>query len=162
MKKWLSIIVILLIVAFASGCTTQPQTYSGNGVTFQYPGDWSKDYKNDIQQSFGNSATVLVSLGKDNAGVVVAKMNITGVSINSLSSAFKSSMQSSGYQTVSEKTKTVDGVTAQELVIKDTSSGLYGSCVFLEKNGVIYFIMVGTQNNDQATVDMVLNSFKVQ
>ncbi len=162
MKKYISIIAILLIVAFASGCTSQPQTYSSNGITFQYPGDWSKDYKSDLQGSFGNSATVLVSLGKDNAGVVVAKMNITGVSVNDLTSAFKSSMQSSGYQIVSENSRNIDGINTQEIVLKETSSGIYGSCLFFQKNGAIYFIMVGTQSNDTETVDMILNSFKVQ
>lgn len=151
-----------IVVVFAAGCTTQPQTYNSNGLSFQYPGDWNKDYKNDIQQSFGDSADVLVSLGKDNAGIVVAKIKISGVTVNDLASAFKSSMQSSGYEFVSEKTRTVDGVNALEIVIKETSSGIYGSCVFFQKNGVIYFIMIGTSNNDQTTVDMILNSFKVQ
>lgn len=162
MKKWISILSVILIVIFASGCTIQPQTYNNNGISFQYPGDWNKDYKNDVQQNLGNSATVLVSLGKNNAGVVVAKMNTNGVNVNDLTSAFKSNMETSGFQFISQNTKAVDGVNIQELVLKDNSSRLYGSYVFLEKNNDIYLIIVETPNNDQTTVNMVLNSFKVQ
>lgn len=162
MKKWISILSVILIVIFASGCTIQPQTYNNNGISFQYPGDWNKDYKNDVQQNLGNSATVLVSLGKNNAGVVVAKMDTTGVNVNDLTSAFKSNMETSGFRFISQNAKTVDGTNIQELILKDNSSGLYGSYVFLQKNNDIYLIIVETPNNDHATVNMVLNSFKVQ
>lgn len=162
MKKWISVLAVILIVIFTSGCTAQPLNYSSNGISFQYPGDWNKDYKNDVQQNLGNSATVIVSLGKNDAGVVVAKMNITGVNVSDLMSAFKSNMETSGFQFISQNSKTVDGVNIQELVLKDNSSGLYGSYVFLQKNNDIYLIIVETPNNDHSTVDMVLNSFKVQ
>lgn len=164
MKKWISIISILLVVVFAAGCTTQPQTYNGNGISFQYPGDWSTDYKSDIQQSFGSSANVLASLGKDNSGIAVAKVNATGISVstNQLVSTVKSSLQSGGFQVVSEKTRTVDGANANEIVLKDNSTGLYGSFTIFKKNNDIYLIMIATPDNNQQTVDMILNSFKIQ
>jgi hypothetical protein len=164
MKKIIPIIAMLLVVVFASGCTTQPQTYNSNGVSFQYPGDWNTNYKSDIQQSFGSSANVLVSLGKGDSGMAVAKVNASGINISTeeLISAFKSSLQSSGFQTVSEKTRTVDGVSANEVVLKDNSTGLYGSFTIFKKNNDIYLIMIATPDNNQQTVDMVLNSFKIQ
>lgn len=162
MKRWASLIAILLIVSFASGCITQPKTYNDNGITFQYPEDWNTDYKNNVQKMLGSSTTVLDSLGKNGAGVVVAKMNITGVDLNELTSIFKSSMQLNGYQFISEKNRTVDGSNVQETVLKENSSQMYGSCIFLQKNNETYLIIVGTPDNDKSTVDMILNSFKVQ
>ncbi|MGZ7050098.1 MAG: PsbP-related protein [Methanobacterium sp.] len=161
MKRWAPIIIILLIVIFISGCV-QPQIYNSNGISFQYPGDWKNDYKSNVQNSFGNSATVLVSLGKENNGVVVCKMNTPQVNLNDLNSIFKSNMQYNGYQFISENKRTVDGNDVQEIIFKENSSGIYGSCVFLQNNNETYLIIVGTPNNDKSTVNMVLDSFKVQ
>ncbi|MGZ7109459.1 MAG: hypothetical protein ACXVHW_10850, partial [Methanobacterium sp.] len=126
MKRWAPIIIILLIVIFISGCV-QPQIYNSNGISFQYPGDWNNDYKSNVQNSFGNSATVLVSLGKENNGVVVCKMNTPQVNLNDLNSIFKSNMQYNGYKFISENNMTVDGNDVQEIIFKENSSGIYGS-----------------------------------
>ena len=165
MKKWISIIAIMLVVVFAAGCTdSSPKTYTGNGISFQYPADWSTDYKSDFQDSLGSSGTVLVSLGKDNAGIAVAKMDLgtAQVSASKFASAFKSSASSGGLTFVSEKTVTVAGNTGYEKVFKYTenSSSMYASCIFFENSNDLYLLMIGTSDNDQKTVDMILNSFK--
>lgn len=166
MKKWITILAVILVAVFAAGCTSSsgPKTYNSNGISFQYPGDWSTDYKSDIQESLGNSANVSVSLGKDDAGMAVAnaEMGSVNVPLDTLASAFKSGLQSGGFTISSEKTRTVDGSTAKEFVIKDNQSGLYGSFTLFKKNNDIYFIMIATPDNNQQTVDMILNSFKVQ
>ncbi|CEL23772.1 hypothetical protein [Methanobacterium formicicum] len=46
MKRLIYILTVVLLVVMASGCTTSDEwasnkTYSGNGVTFTYPGTWS-------------------------------------------------------------------------------------------------------------------------
>ncbi|MBI5679889.1 MAG: hypothetical protein HZC47_03210 [Methanobacterium sp.] len=165
MKKWIAILAVLLVVVCASGCTSQPQTYSGNGITFQYPGDWSGNWTSEIQQSVGSSSTVLTSLGKDNAGMAVAKVNIGSVpiSIADLTSTMKSGFQSAGYQSVTEKTRTVSGENATEIDFKYNVSSTqnYGSFTFFKKNTDIYMIMISTPDNNQQTIDMILNSFKV-
>ncbi|MGZ7160695.1 MAG: hypothetical protein ACXVHR_09485, partial [Methanobacterium sp.] len=84
------------------------------------------------------------------------------VNLNDLNSIFKSNMQYNGYKFISENNMTVDGNDVQEIIFKENSYGIYGSCVFLQKNNKTYLIIVGTPNNDKSTVDMVLDSFKVQ
>ncbi|MGF7119471.1 PsbP-related protein [Methanobacterium oryzae] len=164
MKKWISIIAIMLVVVCAAGCIdSSPKTYTGNGLSFQYPADWSS-YESDLQKSMGSSGDVLVSLGKGDEGVFVAKMNLgtAQVSASEFADAFKSSASSGRLTFVSEKTVTVDGSTGYEKVFKYTenSTQLYASCTFVKNNGTIYMILIGTPNNDQETVDMILNSFK--
>jgi hypothetical protein len=106
---------------------------------------------------------VLVTLGKDNSGMAVAKANIgsANISASTLSSGFKTIIQSK-YQYISNKTVTVDGINATQLVIKDNSTGDHGSLTFLNKNNSIYIIMISTPDNNQQTIDMILNSFKFQ
>ncbi len=159
--KWLSIMIIIGMITFISGCI-QPQTFNESGISFQYPGDWNTDYKNSIQNNFGNSATVLVSLGKDNSGVVVCSMNLGQINLNDLSSIFKSNMQYMGYQLISENNRTVDGNNVTENIFKENQTGIYGSLTFLQKNNKTYLIIVGTPNKDKSTVDMILNSLKIQ
>lgn len=164
MKKGIAIVTILLAVVLAAGCIDSgPKTYSGNGVSFQYPSDWSTNYKSDFQEGLGSSGDALVSLGKDDAGVAVAKMNLGSVQVTAadIASALKTTTQSSGFTFISESTRTVDGVKAYESTFKQTSSGLYASFTFLEKNGGLYAIIVATPSNDKQTVDLILNSFKV-
>lgn len=154
----------MLVVVCAAGCIdSSPKTYTGDGISFQYPADWGS-IESDFQKSIGSSGDVLVSLGEDDEGIVVAKMDLgtAQVSASQFASAFKSSASSGGLDFVSEKTVTVAGGTGYEKVFKYTqnSSQMYASCIFLENNNSLYMIMIGTPNNDQETVDLILNSFK--
>ena len=164
MKKWIPILAVLLVVVCASGCTTQPQTYSGNGITFQYPGDWGTNWTSSAQGSFGSSGNVLASFGKDKNGVAVVKVNTGGINLdaNTLTSAFRSAFQSQGQAT--EKTRTVGGVNATEwnMQINSANGTEYGSFTILKNNADVYMIIIGTSDNNQQTVDLILNSFKFQ
>jgi hypothetical protein len=164
MEKWISIIALILVVVFASGCTAQSsaKTYSSNNISFQYPGNWSTDYNSSLQ-NLGNEGDVLVTLGKDNSGMAVAKADTgsSNISASTLASGFKTIIQSK-YQYISNKTVTVDGINATQLVIKDSSNGDYGSLTFLNKNNSIYIIMISTPDNNLQTINMILNSFKFQ
>lgn len=168
MKKLIPILAVLLVVVCASGCTTQPQTYTGNGITFQYPGDWGSNWTSDVQQSLGSSGSVLVSFGKDNAGVAVAKVPMgslaSSISLADLSSAMKTGFQSAGYQSVTEKNRTVGGISATEIDFKYTanSTDTYGSFTLFKSSNDVYMIMIATPDNNQQTIDMILNSFKIQ
>lgn len=50
-KVIIPVLIIILAVVAISGCTEQAQnkTYSANGVTFQYPGNWSELMKLNIR-----------------------------------------------------------------------------------------------------------------
>ena len=164
MKKWISIIGVILVVVFVSGCTAQSsaKTYSGNNISFQYPGNWSTDYNSSLQ-NFGSEGDVLVKLGKNDSGMGVAKANIgsSNLSAATMASEFETLIQSK-YQIISNKTVIVDGINATQIVMKDNSNGDYGSLTFLNKNNSIYIIMISTPDNNQQTINMILNSFKFQ
>ncbi len=163
MKKWIPIIAILMIVAFASGCTSQPQTYTGNGITFQYPGDWKPMNSSNIQAAFGNSGMVLVTLGIEGGGAGVNVMKITApeLTINDVISVVRSGATSGGNQLISESTRTIDGVSATVITDKNPN-GVYYTNAIVQKNNVIYDILIASPNSDQANVDLILNSFKIQ
>lgn len=162
MKKWIPILAILIVVAFASGCTAQTQTYNSNGITFQYPGDWSNTNTSSAQAIFGNSATILASLGKEGAGTGIIVMKIhPELNLNDVIDTVRSSATSGGYQLISETTRIVDGVNAT-VINEKSANGVYYTNVALQKNNSIYDIMIASPNSDQANVDMILNSFKVQ
>lgn len=165
MKKWITIIGLILVVVFASGCTAQSsaKTYNGNNISFQYPENWNTDYNSSSIQNLGNEGDVIVTLGKDNSGMAVAKADIvsSNISASTLATEFKTIIQSK-YQYISNKTVTVDGINATQLVIKDSSNGDYGSLTFLKKNNSFYIIMISTPDNNQQTINMIINSFKLQ
>jgi len=167
MKKYaILVIAILAIVVFASGCTNSgTNTYNNSGISFQYPGEWSTNYTSNLQQSISsNNMTTLVSLGKDNAGIFVAKKDTgsANVSLDNFASAFKSNIQSSGFSVISENTTAIDGNNAKQFVLNDSKSGLYFSFNAFQKNKNLYFVVIATPDNNQQTVNMILNSFKIQ
>ena len=58
MREILVIIAILGIIVCASGCTdntTTTKTYSGNGVSFSYPGNWEELNVSSTQESVGDA-----------------------------------------------------------------------------------------------------------
>jgi len=119
--------------------------------------------KHSSLQNFGSEGDVLVKLGKNDSGMGVAKANIgsSNISAATMASKFETIIQSK-YQIISNKTVTVDGINATQLVIKDNSNGDYASISFLIKNSSLYIIMISTPDNNQQTIDMILNSFKFQ
>jgi len=172
MKKWIMIIAVILAVVFASGCITSSssnstsntsyKTYNGNNLTFQYPEEWNTDYNSSLASS-GSEGDVLVTLGENSSGIAVAKANTGSNNISAalLASEFKSIITSK-YQYVSNSTLTVDNANATELIIKDNSTGDYGSITFLNTNNATYIVMISTPDNNQQTINTILNSFKTQ
>lgn len=169
MKKWIIIIAVILGVVDASGCITSStnttsntsyKTYNGNGISFQYPEEWNTDYNSSLG-NLSSEGDVLVTLGENNSGMAVAKANTgsNNISASLLASEFKSIIQSK-YQYISNSTLNVDSANATELIIKDNSTGDYGSLTFLNTNNATYIIMISTPKNNQQTINMILNSFK--
>ncbi|MBI5679973.1 MAG: hypothetical protein HZC47_03640 [Methanobacterium sp.] len=177
MKKYaFFVIAILALVIFASGCTTggnNTSTYSGNGVSFNYPGGW--------QQLQTSSQSTLVSVGDPKS-----IDNATG-SINTLAAIQKAALpsgttlkqvydntyaqfvaQDSTFKTISDTTTTVDGATAYVNIHTVDVKGVQKKekAVWFEKNGSAYVILCGSLPADfdsqQANFDTIINSFKVQ
>ncbi len=147
----------------ASGCTSvssSNKTYSNNGISFTYPGDWGELNKTDFQN---NASTILVAVGNDNATFVLANVTVGAnkriVSTTEWASAYKSSMNKSGYTLISEKSRTVDGVNGYEVVMK--KSEIVSSNTYFAKNGNPYLAAFAFEVYDEQAVNMILNSLKV-
>jgi len=166
LKKLILILGILAVMVMASGCissSSSNKTYSSNGVSFTYPGDWS--VQNNTQAL--NISNVIVWVGNEKSAFALANVTIpknkTLANTTQWATGTKSNYKNSGYEFVSEKSRTVDGANGYELVFR--KSGNYSSYTYFVKNGTPYlaafnFIDSNMQTVNE-TVDMVLNSLKV-
>lgn len=175
-KHAILVIAILALVIFASGCTTggnNTSTYSGNGVSFNYPASW--------QQLQTSSQITLVSVGDpksaDNStgsvNTLVAVQKTALPNGNSLKQVYDNTYaqfaaQEASFKTISDTTTTVDGTTAYVNTHTVDVRGVQKKekAVWFEKNGSAYVILCGSLPADfdsqQANFDTIINSFKVQ
>lgn len=165
---------ILILVVFASGCTSS-NTYNANGISFDYPSNWTELSKDQVTSASGGNVTVIAAVADPNSIqnnnyqtlVIVQSIN-TALSLNEAVTAFKSLIQSTGGQVVSEKSITVDGVSSKELIYTITVSGVAKKerLVIVPKNNKVYSIIGSAStadfNGQQANFDLIINSFKIQ
>jgi hypothetical protein len=164
----IGIIGILVLVVAVSGCTStntsSNKTYSANGVTFIYPGNWTEQNLTSLQTTIGSTGTALAVVGDGSGNKFgVAKRNIgSNERVSSLSewaSGYNSSMQSQGSTYVSEKSLTVNGVDAYQMTFQD--SGSYITDIFFVKNGTGYLVVHQSPNNDQQTLEQLLKNLQI-
>jgi len=79
-KKLILILAMMTPAVMALGCTGNQytnKTYSGNGISFTYPGNWSEMFKSDIQNTVGSTTNLRVSMGEwDDKVFAVGKVNL--------------------------------------------------------------------------------------
>lgn len=177
-KKITTIIVALIVLAVVavSGCiggddAPKTATFSGNGVSFEYPAGWTKLSNEEIEQYMGSTEGFKVhafvgenTTGED--GFAVFSINSSmGLKAKDMSEIMSSS--SSGYKFLSNKTTTVDGTTAYIVTVdmsQDTSSTgeNYLTYVFFDKNNELYMLIyVFADKADETKLDPILETFKV-
>jgi hypothetical protein len=169
MKRLFFVLIRLVLVVAASGCTSQQtassnKTYSSNGVLFIYPGNWSEQNSTSLQSQLGSSGNVLAVVGDGaNNKFGFAKLNIGSnqrvATLSEWASNYNSSMKEQGSTYVSEKSLTVDGVKAYQITMQD--SGIYVTDVFFVKNGNGYLAVHASPNNDQKTLEMLMKNLTV-
>ena len=168
MKKWILIMVVLVMVVIISGCTTnqtQPanNTYSANGLSFIYPGNWEEMDKTTYQSILGDKGELLVLVGDGAVDAFgIAKLNsIAGqnATLSDLVMNYNSTLKSNGTEYVSEKYMTVDGVKGYEITVKGSEN--YFSSVLFIKNNTSYLVVFESSDNDQQTFDWIINSLKM-
>lgn len=178
MKKYpfLTVIILLLLVVLASGCTSdnktnETKTYSQNGISFVYNGTW------EIANTTSPNAIVAVgdpktvdSQNNPYTFVLIQKPNSTEKS--DLESAYTQNyakfFNNTTNQRVSEANITINNNKAFENVYITNSGGIQREmrAVWLTQNGVIYVILCGSLPSnfdvEQKNFDLVINSFKAQ
>jgi len=166
MKKWISIITILVVIVLISGCASKqslPNTknYSANGLSFNYPGNWSEMDTTFYQSVLGDKGQLLVVVGDgSNSAFGVAKLkDEKNQTLKDLVITYKLSLKSNGTEYVSEKPVTIGAVKGYEITVK--ASGNYFSSILFIKNNSSYLVVFESQNNDQQTFDQIVKSLNV-
>jgi PsbP-like protein len=182
LKKYLFAIVLLALVVFASGCTTQgptnqtttmpTKTYNAGGISFNYPDTW-----NITSQSTENATIVTLTdpdftktNGTKGAGVMILKaLKTSGVDMTQVRQQMLSSVQQSGANASATTATTINGINANETTITSTNAqGVQGQIrlIDFEKNNNIYLLMLITIGADiqsqKQNFDVILNSFKAE
>ncbi len=170
MREILIIIAILGIVVFASGCvgdTTSEKTFSENGVTFKYPGNWVtldnettaflSEYRTlgDILAAIGTED----QKGSDAVAFVFMSINLEGSRVKDVND-FRDAMKDSyGSDFVSDKKTTIDGEEAIQIHARD-SNDANTYMAFWIKNRKGYFAILGSEKENQDTFDSIVNTIE--
>jgi len=180
-KPILALILILAVVGI-SGCTAfakQNNTYSDNGISFNYPSSWEKENSSSLES--GEIVGVLdpnaTSSGKANTyeeASTVLRIGTKSLSQGDTIASYYNNLVKQGqnyqdYKLVSNREFTLNGQPAYEIVYTcKQEGGADAKCreVLLERNGKVYDIvsmaLVNDFDNNAANFDMIINSFKVQ
>jgi len=165
MKRLIYILAILSLVVMVSGCTTSGEwssnkTYTGNGITFDYPGTWSENATSSLATPSGSDS--IVAVGSEDEGFAVGRISASGLdtaSIQQVLNTLVQQYQGQGYGTA--KSVTVDGSTAS--MVTSTSpdtDGYYSTIAFWVKNDNLYYAAYVSKSNDTQTMERILGSLK--
>lgn len=164
MKRLIYILAVVLLVVMASGCTSDEwssnKTYSGNGITFQYPGTWSENATKTVTVPSGSHS--IAAVGSSDEGFAIGSITASGLdtaSIQDVLNQLVQEYQGQGYG--ASKSITVDGSTATMITTtsKD-SSGYYTTIAFWVKNNSLYYAAYVSSTNSTQNMEKILGSLK--
>ncbi len=166
----IGIISVLVLIVAMSGCTSS-NSYSGNGVSFNYPSEW-KELNVSPPNLVGVGDPNSVDNQTKNVNTVVAIQKTAIPAGQTLKQVYDTTYQEfaqtdSSFKTVSDTTMTVDGTTAYVNTHLINVDGVQKQeqAVWLLKNGYAYVILCGALpsqfSSQQANFNMIINSFKV-
>ncbi|MBI4814330.1 MAG: hypothetical protein HY802_08705 [Methanobacterium sp.] len=164
MKRLIYILAVVLLVVMASGCTSDEwssnKTYSGNGMTFTYPGTWSENATKTVTVPAGSNS--IAAVGSSDEGFAVGSISASGLDTASIQSVLNQLVQE--YQTQgygSSKSITVDGSTATVITTTNKdSSGYYTTIAFWVKNNSLYYAAYVSNSNSTQNMERILGSLK--
>lgn len=175
MKKYVVLLMaVLAVVVFSSGCINQGNnTYNFNGISFNYSSSWqeiSNIKTQDALVGVGDPDSVDEPTNRVNTLVIVQKVPVPSNSTfkQFYDDTYAKYAQDSTFQTVSNKTIKVNGLTGYENVHKIIVNGVLKEerVIWLEKNGNVYTILcgalIGDFDSQQANFNTVINSFHIQ
>lgn len=164
MKKLIYILVVVSLVVAISGCTSDEwatnKTYSGNGITFVYPGTWDVNVSKSITFPSDSIKQAIVGTSDEIFGVgTISGQNLSNDQLQQTINSVINDYKNQGYG--SEKNITVDGATATIITTqKADSDGFYTSFAAWVKNGTIYYAIYMSKSSSTTTFERILSSFK--
>lgn len=176
-KKYIGLIIgFLVLVVSSSGCISTGglvnnlnngnSTYSGNGISFNYPSNWRLSQNNATGPTF--SVSVFRYNSTDSTGLWIFIMP-SNESTQDVINNGRNFVVSNG-TIISNGTLKIDGNTAYQVTCIDNNNGSstnmrYEGINFV-KNGKMYSFFLQAPNKDfdkeKSNFDLILNSFKVQ
>ncbi|NYB52919.1 MAG: hypothetical protein HVN35_10235 [Methanobacteriaceae archaeon] len=164
MKRLIYILMVVSLVVMASGCTSDQwatnKTYTGNGITFQYPGTWSENATKSLSTPSGSSN--IAAVGTDDEAFAVGSISVSGLdaaSIQTVLNQLVQQYQSQGFG--ASKSVNVDGTTATMITSTNKDAdGFYTTIAFWVKNNSLFYAAYVSKTTDTQTMEKILGSFK--
>lgn len=164
MRRLIYILAVVSLVIMASGCTSDQwasnKTYTGDGITFQYPGTWSENATKAVGTPSGSSS--IAAVGTDEEAFAIGSISVTGLDAASIQDVLDNLVKQykqQGYGSV--KTVQVEGVNATMLTsTSKDASGFYYSIAFWTKNNKLYYAVYGSTTKDTETMERILGSLE--
>ncbi|SCG86418.1 PsbP-related protein [Methanobacterium congolense] len=176
--KWYTVLFLIVLVVLSSLSVYKaltPQTYSDNGVSFNYPGTWNQLSAKDWNINSTSSSPTIAVVGDSNNAqnssyvtmVTVQKTNQSGT-LDEIVAASKADLQKDKKAVmISDKNITVNGVKAHDVLYNVTMGGVKKEVrlVVLAKNNTVYSLTLSAPDsefaNQKENFDMVVKSFNV-
>lgn len=172
-KLIIPIVVVILAIVVIAGYListnyvgsngTSIKSFNGTGYSFSYPGNWTVS---NTSVSDSTDEIIRVSKGQSDTYIQIQKSSLGSMTAEQVLNAQEEIPDN--YQKVSSNNLTVDGNTAYQTIYTLNSNGktYKQSSIKFVKNGDIYYItfeaLESTFDQDKATLDSILNSFKIQ
>lgn len=173
--KWYYVVFFIFFIVIS--CATiykavMPHNYNENGVSFNYPGTWTKLNPNQLNNTNESTNSDLVAVGDPNSAhsgniiVIVQRTEKVG-NLDEIVEASKAELAKDwGAVVISDNIIKVDGRDAHDIIYTtDSRSNKKQRMVIFDKNEMIYCIILGGSisafDGQKDNFDMIVNSFKV-
>lgn len=176
MKKYLLALLVLTLVVFASGCTSdnneknnQTKTLSQNNISFTYPATWmiGESKANDTIASVADPKSVNTQTGFAETVVSIQIKNRTGTFEDMYNDNYESLFSNSSYQRISESNMTLNNNSVFGNVYTVESGGVIKKqrAIWINDNKKVYVILCSALSSqfdkEKQNFDMIINSFKI-
>jgi PsbP-like protein len=169
-KEWkililgLGILFILIVVVAISGWTNDTNletniinnTYTGNGITFKYPSDWSQNTSTNVKRLAEPVVTFTKADGDNIYAFNVFVNDSGGNTLNSFINKYRKTGT-----TINEEPVKIAGVTGHRIYNTATTQGGGNNLWFIfVKNGKIYTLLFSDYYVIQDDINTIVNSFQ--
>lgn len=146
------------------------QTYTSNEISFNYPTSWEMITPDKVLTIHDNPNLydlIAISPKGDDPTLVSFQRTVSSAQLASEVNSKKQDIKNNNNgQILSEKTFTLDNVPATALTYEYPDHQYRFLAVFLEKNNIVYAIIMGARKNEfanhAASLEMILNSFHIK
>lgn len=183
-NKGLIILSIMMITIFSSGCIIPVlpnvikienetnfnnsssmskngnKTFSNGGISFTYPGDWTEDYMTPKQEPGSSYENLGMFITPDGCSFIIDRSAVLYSGENSIEkykNATKKMMEDAGALTLSENTKTINGLKIYEIYLKQPYGNDRTMYIITGKGQIMYDIQLNGNEKTLKKYSSALN-----